>query len=480
MDNLKKYLHIVIAAIIIIVFKVIPPPEGMTQSGIFVIGVFLASLLLWMTDSIDWPSIMCMGLLGTIPEVGMKSVLQSSFGNETFAFLLFTFLCTYTLSQTPFLKRCAIGIVTNPLSSKGPWMFTISFFIAVIVIGCFMSPTVCFVVFLPILEEINEVLGLKKGDKIAAMLMIGLAFCVSVSSGMTPIAHVFSIMAMGFYNTATGLTISYADYMAMGIPVGILSVIVLLLVFKFIMKPDMSKLEHVDMISLKKSLTKAETKEKYVVAVFFLVIALWVFPEIFKGIFPAAAAAIKSYGTALPPVIGVVLYSIAKFDGKSPLSIKEATSKGVPWGSLIMAGGTLALGSALTNADVGLKEYLITTISPALGNISPAMLVLIFVSWACIQTNLSSNMVTVTVVTNIALPIVLATNGAVSAPAIACLVGLMGSFAFATPPSMPHIALASGSGWTDTSTVLKYGLLFCIITTIISVYIGYPIAAAIM
>ncbi len=45
-----------------------------------------------------------------------------------------------------------------------------------------------FVVFLPILEKINEILGLKKGDKIGNMLMIGLTFAVSVSAGMTPIA----------------------------------------------------------------------------------------------------------------------------------------------------------------------------------------------------------------------------------------------------------------------------------------------------
>ena len=73
-----------------------------------------------------------------------------------------------------------------------------------------MSPSVLFVIYLPIHAEICAVLNLKKGDRFAAMLMLGMTVAIALSSGMTPIAHVFSNMAMGFYEKATGHTISYA------------------------------------------------------------------------------------------------------------------------------------------------------------------------------------------------------------------------------------------------------------------------------
>ncbi len=474
----SRIITLITAFIFIAGARLIPPMPGLSQGALSVIGIFLGCLVLWMFEAIDWPSILCIGLLGMVPEIGLGTVLKSSFGTDTFAFLVFTFLCTYAVSKTDFLKRCAIYFISSPFAKKGSWAFVISFFSAVILIGCFMSPTVIFVIFLPILEEIFSILNIKKGEKVGEMLIIGLAFCVSVSSGMTPIAHVFSVMAIGFYQSATGISISYADYMFSMVPVGILSVACLILVFKFILKPDLSKLENIDMSSLKTKLSKISAKEKYTVAVFILVIILWVVPGIFT--FSPILVFIKSLGSSFPPIVGIVLYSIAVFDGEKVLSFTQGMKEGVPWASVIMAGATLGLGSALTSDAIGLKTFLIDTLSPLLTNLEPGILVFIIVSWACLQTNLSSNMVTVTVVTNVSIPILLAFGSSVNTAACVSLIGMMGAFAFATPPAMPHIAISAGSGWTNANTIFKYGIIFMIITTFIAVFIGYPLASLVM
>ncbi len=474
----KRIIYIVISMIFIALPHFISPPSNMSVSAFNILGIFLGCLTLWMLEAIDWPSVLCIGLLGMIPELGLATVLKSAFGSDTFAFLMFTFLCTYTISKTGFLKRCAIKFITSKFSKKGGWYFVVSFFSAVILIGSFMSPTVIFILFLPILEEICKLLNIKKGEKLSEMLIIGLAFCVSVSSGMTPIAHVFSVMAMGFYETATGVAISYADYMFTMIPVGIISVICLLLVFKFILRPDMTKLKNIDVSSLANELSPITKKEIYVVSVFIFVILLWVIPGISTSL--PILAKIKSFGSAFPPIVGIVLYSIARFDNENVLNFSDAMKNGVPWSSLIMAGATLALGAGLTNDAIGLKTYLVEILSPILATISPSVLVLIFVAWACIQTNLSSNMVTVTVVTNVAIPILSAYGDAVNTAAVVCLIGMMGAYAFATPPAMPHIAISAGSGWTSTKSLFKYGLIFMLITTLIASFIGYPLASIIM
>lgn len=476
---MKRNIYIAIALLLIIFVRYIPAPTGMNQSGMAVIGIFLGSLLLWLTVAIDWPSILCIFLIGLIPEIGFKSIYASSYGNETFIFLMTTFLCTHVLAETPFLKRCALYFITSSVEKKGPWAFIISFLSAIICIGSFVSPTVLFVLFLPILEKINELLGLKKGDKIGQLLMIGLAFAVSVSSGMTPIAHVFSIMAMGFYTTATGNVISYADYMAFAIPVGIICMVLLVLVFRFIMNPDMSKIKNVDVSFMKDELKPMDKREKTVIGIFILIVCLWIFPSILKNFIPVISK-IGKMGTAMPPILGVVLYSIITFDEKPLLNFPEGMRKGVQWSSLVMCAGTLGIGVAMTNSKIGLTKYLISELNPILQGISPMLLILFLITWACIQTNLSSNMVTVTVVTTVAIPLIQATNGTVSCPAVVSIIGMMSAYAFATPPAMPHIAMAIGSGWVDTGTVLKYGLLFMVISIATSVIIGYPIAAALM
>ena len=217
---LKKVIYTIISLIIVIGFRFMPAPEGLSADAMQVVGVFIGVLILWITIGIDWPSLLCIAALGFVPSLGVNEVLRSSFGNATFAFLLFTFMCTYALSQTSVVKRIAVAFVTSNIAKKGPWQMATAFLSSVLIVGLFMSPTVLFFIMLPILEEIYAVLKLEKGDKFARILMIGLVTCTSLSSGMTPIAHVFPVLAIGVFETATGTIISYSSYMAFAIPCG--------------------------------------------------------------------------------------------------------------------------------------------------------------------------------------------------------------------------------------------------------------------
>lgn len=478
--NLRRHIVVAIALLLIVGVGFLKAPAGLTPAGMEVIGIFAGALLLWLTISIDWPSLICIIAVGLMPIFTVKDILGSSFGNETVVFLICTFLCTYALSKTPFLRRCALAMVTSRLAQKGPWQFAITFFGAVLIIGCFMSPTVLFVIFISILEEVYNVLGLKKGDKIAKMLMLGLVFCTSISAGMTPIAHVFSIMAIGFYEAATGLTIGYGPYMLFAIPVGIICFILMMLMFKVILRPDMSRIKSVDVSHLKKELEPFGKRELYAFITFALVIAAWVLPSLLKNIFPDICTLVSGLGTAMPPMIGAVVLSIIAPDGKPLLNFGEGMKAGVPWSSIIMSAGTLTIGMAMTNEEVGLSQWLVDTLGPMLTGVTPIFLVIIVTLWAAIQTNLSSNMVTVTVVTAVAIPIMLATNGTVNTPAVVCIIGMMSAYAFATPPAMPHVAIASGSGWCSVGDLLVYGMIQMIIGVLIAVIVGYPIACLVM
>lgn len=482
--GLKRTIIIVISLVLMFGFKWIPAPEGLSTSGMQVLGVFLGVLLLWLTISIDWPSILALGALAFVPELKMGTILSGSFGNATFAFLMFTFMCTYALSKTSFVRRCAIAFITSSFAKKGPWQFVILFFASVIFIGCFISPTVLFVVYLPIVEEIYSVLKLEKGNKVAAMLMMGLVICCGISSGMTPIAHVFPLISMGLFQDATGMAISYASYMGFAIPAGIITFILMLITFKVLLRPNMKDIGNVNVDELKKEDAPVQKNEKMILAIFVMIIALWVLPGLIKPIFPNTVLAtvatwIDSFGTAMPPLLGVVALSVLTYEGKPLLNFNEAMSKGVSWPSLIMCASTLALGSAITNADIGLTAYLSSSIAPLIQNLAPLLLVFILTLWAAIQTNVSSNMVTATVVTAIAITLTLAMPD-INTAAVCSIIGMMAAYAFATPPAMPCVAIASSSGWTNTIQMMKYGFTVMLIAVIVATAVGYPLASLLM
>lgn len=334
---MKRFLIIAVSLLCMLCFRFLPPIPGMTVSAMQVLGIFQGVLIMWLTISIDWPSMVCMAALTLIPEISMNQILSSSLGNSTVAFLIFTFMCTYAISQTSFVKRCAILFISSPIARKGPWMFMITYCASVMIIGLVMSPSVVFVIYLPIMKAICDELKLEKDDKLANALMMGQLFCAAFSCGMTPIAHVFSIMAMGFYQNATGLSINYGDYMAFAIPVGIICFIVMILMFRFLLRPDMSPLSSLNFDALKSSVQKADKRENMILTIFFLVVAMWVLPEFTSGLFPGITKFFKAQGTAFPPLVGATAMCLITLEGKPLMNFKESMQKGVEWGSIIMA-----------------------------------------------------------------------------------------------------------------------------------------------
>lgn len=471
---------IIIALFFIIIGRFIPAPAGLSQSAMQVLGVFAGILVLWLTLAIDWPSLLCLAALAFVPEINFNNLLAGSVGGSTFSFLLFTFMCTYAISKTPFIRRVALAFVNSKLALRGPWSFAVLFFTSALVLGLVMSPTVLFVIFLPLHNEICEVLGLEKSDRFANMLMIGMMLSIGLSSGMTPIAHVFSIMAMGFYNAATGLTINYFHYIIFGSAVGIICFVLMIAFFRLFFRPDTSVFKVSGKALIENDVDRMDKREKIILLIFGIVIFIWVAPGLLNFVLPEIAAYIDSFGTALPPLLGAVALMMITIDGKPLLEFKETMSKGIGWGAIIMTASTLALGSAMTNPDIGLTTWLQSTMGDVISGYSPMILILIFTLWSAVQTNLSSNMVTITVVSAVALPIAIASGGAISTPAIASIIGLMGAFAFTTPPAHPNVALSIGSGWTTTKDVAIYGGLLMLTSVVVTVVIGYPIAVALM
>ena len=598
-NNVLRAIIIVIALFLDFGLRFLPAPSGMSQDAFGVIGVFAGSLLLWLTISIDWPSILCVFALALLPSFGLTTAFTSSFGSETFIFLIFTFVCTYALSKTSVIKRISIWFVSNKIARKNGWLFVTMFLLSVLFVGMFMSPTVLFMILIPILEQILEIAKIKKGEKVGKLLYIGMAFCVSISSGMTPIAHVFPIYAMN----AAGLKMNYLSYMAFAIPVGLVVFALMLLMFRAFLKPDVSKLANLDVSEMKNEMPKLDLNEILILSIFVLVVFLWITPSIcidnhvftiilfsifailmlsfsisliakgkkeksklklsfgivytsifcialiatmvllftktfnlfeelnktnisflillFAGItffeiynlaksiknkkymsfnailstflvvfcilfaiFPnyinIAITYIGNLKTAMPPIFGTILLCMIRVKNEPLVTIQDSFKNGVPWSSLMMCAGTLTLGAALSSNAIGLKTYLQQNLTVALDGTSQILLLVIFVVWALIQTNLSSNMVTASLVAAVANTLLVGMSSTLVLPAVISIIGMLSAYAFATPPSMPHIAITTSSGYASTKDVFKFGAILIVISLVVTLLVGYPIASILM
>ena len=471
-DNvIFRAIIIPISIILCFVGQFIPSVNGLSSDAFGVIFIFIGVLLLWLTIGIDWPSLLCLFALGFIDKFGFNKVLSSSFGNSTFAFLLFTFVCTYALSKTSLIKRIALTFVNFKIAQKNSYLFIFFFLLATLILGLFISPSVLFVILLPILNEIISLLNIEKDDKISKALMLGLGFTVSISSGMTPIAHVFPILAIN----AANIEVSTFEYIAIAFPAGLVLFLLTYLVLILCIRPKKDGLNFENVANLKKSLQKLDKKDIITLVIFISVLVLWIVPSIFEFIYYPIYEFFNKYGTIMPPLLGTILLCVIRVEEKPLLEVGDAFKNGVPWASLIMCAATLALGEAIKSEDIGLITYLQTNLGNSLVSLSPIILLIIFALWAAIQTNLSSNMVTATLVGTVASTVIASTFSTLNLEATICIIGMLSSFAFATPPSMPHIAIISSSETLSTKEVFIYGLIIMLLSVLVALLISYPI-----
>ena len=471
-DNIIfRSIIIPLSLILCFVGQFIPETNGLSSEAFGVIFIFIGVLILWLTIGIDRPSLLCLFALGFIDSFGFNKVLSSSLGNSTFAFLLFTFICTYALSKTSLIKRIALTFINLKIAQKNSYLFIFFFLLGTLFLGLFISPSVLFVVLLPILNEIVAQLKLDKRDKVAKILMLGLGFTVSISSGMTPIAHVFPILAIN----AANLEVSTFEYIALAFPTGLVLFFLMYLLLIICIRPKKDGLNFENVAKLKETTQKLDKKDIIILIIFIVVLFLWIVPSLFEFIYYPIYEAFNKYGTIMPPLLGTILLCIIRVDKKPLISVEDAFKNGVPWGSLIMCAATLALGEAIKNEDIGLITYLQSTLGNSLVSLPALVLLIIFALWAAVQTNLSSNMVTATLVATVASTILTSTFSTLNLEATICVIGMIASFAFATPPSMPHIAIISASESTSTKEVFIYGSILMVISVIISLLISYPI-----
>lgn len=481
MKDTKKTVFTIIGVLLVLCGGFFPPLFGLSALGMQVAGIFIGTILLWMFVSVTWPSLLCIIALILTPLYTYSSALSGSMGGWITSFVLFSSIVTYTLRQTGFLKRVAVWFVTRPFAKRNPWLFLGLLFMAPLFIGSFMSPIPAFVVCLPIAEQIFSELKYERGDRFPQIVVLGILFFASLSTAATPIAHTVTTMALSLYENDMGLPINFVAYTVFGVVSCLAIFFAAMLLTKFVCRPEVDRIQNLDSSVLTREVTPMSREEKYTLVVFLAVVAMWLLPGIIKPILPGVASAISGLGTPTPAIIGAVVLCIIHVGGKPLMNFNEAFTKGVPWGAVMMVAATSILGSALTNENAGITALVSGALAPIIGNMPPIVFVLFIALFTVMITNFASNTVTVTLMYSISLPLVY--GGAISGvnpAALTCVIGACACVACATPPSTAHAAIAAGTGWLNTDTMLKYGLLWSVAAAVLFAVVGYPIGALVM
>jgi sodium-dependent dicarboxylate transporter 2/3/5 len=473
---------IVIGFVLIFGFQFIPPFPGLNEAAMHVMGIFLGGMVFWLFISITWPSLIVLIAMMTTPLYTYSQVIQMSMGVWVVTFVMFSTALCHVLTRVGIFKRCAIWILTRKIVTRGPWYFISILAISTVIIGSFVSQLTVFLIFVPITLAIFEELGYKKGDRVPALITVVLLLVTTYSNFTTPISHVMPIIGMSLYTRFTGgLTIGFLEYILVGVPICTILMVIMLSFIRLTFKADFVKIQNINTDFLLKDHAPMSKKEKICAVVFMGVVFLWIAPGVFSGILPGFAAFVNSLGAPTPPMIGVIILCIIKIDGEPIVEIEELLSNGVRWGVFLIIGATAVLGDAITHPDVGITTWIGEHVAPLLNQLPPIVSVLLLCTVAVIMTNFASDAVTVTLLTSIAVPMILSGELiGLNAAALTYVIGQTSTIGPATAIGGASSAIASGDGWLDPVTMFTWGMLLSLMSGVLMAFLGYPLATLIM
>jgi sodium-dependent dicarboxylate transporter 2/3/5 len=477
--KLKSVLFPVLGVLILLFFLLSPPLAPLTELGMKVVGIFLFTVIWWVSVGVGYPSIISVLLLALTGVMKPNDAFAASWGNWVPLFVIGSFGLSECLKITGFSRRFAFWFITRPFVAGRPWLLVTMFLTANIILGSVMPLTPTCVIFMAIAEPMLLALGYKKGDPFAAMLMMGIAWISTAAAGMTPIGQTGNMMMMEWVRTDLKFNMNFLQWMGFGIPTGFLVLGAMLLIFRFLVRIDVSKIKDMATDYFQSEMAKMgsmKLEEKLALVIFLGVVFIWMAPSFIGGLLPGLKSYLDAMGFAVPPLLGACLMCLVTVKGKPLLGWREWMLQGVEWGTISLLAAIFALSAVIAKPETGIPDLLNQAFKPLTTGASVTTLVIVTVVWVVLQTNAMSNIVTETIVYRIMVPIMVAA-GTGNAVALGAVISAASNCAFALPSATPPTAIATGSGWVPVGFMAKYGVLLMLPVMLIFIVVGYPLAA---
>ena len=312
----KEYIHYLIALIIGIVIAVaLKPGNGLTDIGVRVVAIMIPCLYLWLTTNTHWTSLLALGLLVMTQAMTANEVWANSLGH----FVVITVLCymilNVCLKETGVIDKIAIWFVTRKFVQGRPYAFMAMFFASNVIIGMFVDNLSLAIIYIGITEVLCKHLGLKKGDPFYTCMFTGVMFGNVLLSICSPIAHALPNIIMASCESVFGITITYAQWLAVGIPYAAVMYVVIMLVV-LIWHPDTSAFKNYDVEKVKAEQEPLSKEGKISAAVFIIVVFFVLAPSLLQNV-SGFFSYLNSIGVVIPAIMGIVFLALIRSNGKA-------------------------------------------------------------------------------------------------------------------------------------------------------------------
>jgi sodium-dependent dicarboxylate transporter 2/3/5 len=421
-----------------------------------VIGLTLWVVSWWITEAIP------IGATSLLPIpflalTGVSSLNEAAapYGSPIVFLFLGGFLLAIALERWGLHKRVALRILS--LTGTRANGVSLGFLLSTAALSMWMSNTATALMMLPIATSVLSLTrGGRRGDELSegerrlgAGLMLAVAYGANIGGAMTLIGTPPNLVLASFFERELGQTISFMDWLRVGVPFGVGALIVThLILTRVFFRTELGEL-----VGAREALVEARAS-----------LGAWSAGEVrvaFVFLCTALAWALQGYLRALPGLERVddttvaLVGAMALFvlpDGQGGRLLTWSDTHRLPWDIVLLFGGGLTLAAALK--EVGVMQAL----GDQLGHIGASawMGVALMTAVALALTEVMSNVALVTVFVPVVSGVAIGTG---VPPLSLCMpVTLAASCAFMLPMSTPPNAIVFATGELRVGQMALAGL----------------------
>lgn len=458
----RQKLGLILGPVLFVFFLIMPTPAEMSPEAQRVLASTAWIAAWWITEAIPIPITSLLPIV-LFPLTGAMTVGDTTapYANPNVFLFMGGFMIAVCMEKWNLHRRVALLIINKVGTS--PERLVLGFMVATGFLSMWISNTATTMMMLPIgLAVILQVatliqergikgIDVRKGKfNFGTCLMLSIGYSASIGGVATLIGTPPNIIFAGAAEELFGATIGFAHWMAFGLPISIVFMIIAWLYMTRVAYPTNLKEIPGSREIIRKDLKKLgeiTTEEKMIAAVFIFVALAWISRAfVLENYFPMI-------NDALIAVMGAIITFLIPVDIKAGKFLNDwNTAVKVPWGILLLFGGGLAIAAGFSSS--GLAAWIGMQLS-ILEGASMVFIMLAVVALVIYLTEITSN----TATTSMMMPIMAAMAAAMHVHPYMLMItaAAAASYAFMLPVATPPNAVIFGSGYITIPQMVRAG-----------------------
>ncbi len=484
----RKRLGVILTPLVFLTTYALCPglgPEGRKLSAILA-----AVAVMWISEIIPLPvSAMLGATLCVILGIADVKTVMAYFADP----IVFVFIGGFMIARAMMIhgldRRIALGFLSISWIGSSQVRIMIGLGLITSLISMWVSNSAVTAMMLPIalgilsaLHRVRIAMGQAKGNlnvqkwPYATGMMLMVAYSASIGGIGTPVGTPPNLIGIGLIRSATGMEISFFRWMSLTIPLFLIMAVALFILlyllhpvsrdnpaagnFRNSIGDQLREYIHKE----RESLGRWTWGQINTLIAFGVAVILWIMPGILQLPWLEVPGLVKWMNTHLPESIVALIAAILLFVLPVDLSKRSFTlnwteAVKIDWGTILLFGGGLALGSLMFKTGVASEiGYGFTNI---LGVKTLWILTGVSIGMAIIISEAASNTASANMIIPVVIAIAQAANVSPLPPALGACIGA--SFGFMLPVSTPPNAIVYGSGLIPLPKMMTAGILFDIL-----------------